>query len=906
MRQLLPVALLVALLAAVTPAAAQMSSTQIYPHPKSAFPRGAAFALDASTRIVTADAQSPAAARAAEWLRDALARATGLDLSIIPESRYAGGPAIVLATLGASASIDARARAAMPPGEPMPPAGGYVVDASAEGVTIVGADDDGMFNAVATVRQLATASGTIRAMHVWDYPDYPVRWVFNQQNLRGAGAIGALRTILDTMSVLKLNAIQQNDFKYSILQMQPAWYFDSVRAYRDLSEQRGIGVVPGVASIGYSEGILWNDPNLAEGFPATSRYIIESDTARLVPDTRVAIPNGGFESVDGNGRFTGWSYYDESTVSVDHSIVHGGATSARCSNFNGANSRFIRNVQCRPNSAYVMTAWLRTDQLKGGELRLLAIGTNGPGSSRTLAYTMYGLSGTSNGWRKVQVVFNTLEYSQMNLYVGLWGGGSGTFWVDDFEIREHGLANVLRRKGAPLHVRSTDGRTEYREGLDFAPVVDPLLASGVYPWHEPPTFRRASGGALRNGDTIDISFFHPVTTYGDEDGIGQVMVCLSEETLLPIIHDQIARVDTLYDASHYFIHHDEIRVMNRDSACLERGMTPAELLADNVADCVAIIDSVHPGAKVFAWSDMFDSLHNAVDDYFLVNGDLRGVWNMIPKGITIANWNNGSMRASLDFFSRLGFEQVAAPYYDQRDTRNIRAWRLALEETPGARGMIYTTWVGDFSYLRPYAYYAWGAGPNIVHTPLDTSVLLRPTLDSVMIEALVTHDPYDASDRITSVIARVDVAGAIETVTLREASANRWVGYAGSIARDGFRYGITATNAQGLERATPEYIVARAVSSGIDAEAAIAMSLSARPNPMRASGAVSFVAPSSGSWTMQLVDALGRIVATSNGTARERERVSISIDAASIPQGAYRCQVRIGRARSQTSIIVQP
>lgn len=883
---------LAALLLTATIASAQ-SVEILYPRPKAAFARAGAFTIDASTRIVVADAQSAGSVRAVAWLQRSLRAAAGSDLTIVTHAQYAPGRSIVVAEIGASDSIDTRLHEAMPPGEPTPRAGGYVLDVSANAILIGGAGEEGLFNAIATLRQLVGAGGSVEGAHVWDWPDFPVRWVFNQQNLRVATAVQTLRTMLDTMAVLKLNAIQQNDFKYSILQMQPQSYHDSARAYRAASEERGIGVVPGVAPIGYSEGILWNDPNLAEGFPATSRYVIESDTGRLIPDSRVALPNGGFESVDGNGRFTGWSYYDESTVSVDRAIVHGGATSARCSNFAGVNSRFIRNVSCRPNSAYVMTAWMRTENLKGGELRLLAIGNDGGTTSRVLAYTMFGLPATTGGWRKVQVVFNTLEFSQMYLYAGLWSGGSGTFWLDDVEIRDAGLANVLRRNGAPLHVRSVGGATEYREGIDFAPVVDPELRFGYYPWHQPPTFRRLPGGTLRNGDSIEISFHHPMTTYGNEDGIGGVMTCLSEDTLYSILRDQISRVDALYDAPAYFMGHDEIRSMNRDSACLRRGLSPAEILADNVTRVAAMIDSIHPGARRYVWSDMFDSLHNAVDDYFLVNGDLRGVWDMIPRDLTIVNWNGGqAMRSSLDFFARHGFRQIASPYYDQRDTRNIRAWRLALESTPGADGMMYTTWVGDFDFLRPFAYYAWGAGPNLVHAPLDTTVLLRASLDSVAIEARVWADPYDRDDSITSVTALIDFGTRTEEIVLTEVTSDTFVGYAQTIAREPFSYHIVARNAQRLERTTPEYIVVRALSSGIVASESASMNLRVGPNPMSGAGTVSFVAPVAGSWSLDIIDALGRVVHRVEGAARPAEQITVPIDATDLAHGAYRCAVR--------------
>lgn len=51
---------------------------------------------------------------------------------------------------------------------------------------------------------------------------------------------------------------------------------------------------------------------------------------------------------------------------------------------------------------------------------------------------------------------------------------------------------------------------------------------------------------------------------------------------------------------------------------------------------------------------MVDSLHNAVNNYYLINGDLRGIWNDIPKDIIITNWNLGKLDASMSFLKSLG------------------------------------------------------------------------------------------------------------------------------------------------------------------------------------------------------------------------------------------------------------
>jgi hypothetical protein len=274
--------------------------------------------------------------------------------------------------------------------------GGYMLDILPSRATIVGTDAEGIFNAISTLAQLMTpgdASAFVQCSHIWDFPDYPVRWVFSQHNLRGPGQLGSLRSIEDTMAYHKLNGLQQNDFKYNLLGDQPDYYFDSVRALVEYSDKRDVAIIPGVTGIGYSEGILWNDRSLAEGFPASADYVINADTGRLIPDPNVVLPNGNFESVGANGKFTGWSFYDEGGVTADHTTMHGGNTSALCQNFAagnaGGNCRFSRRVDCKPFHYYRLSAWLKTENLNADMVQLLAIGVDDNNNSRTLTFTQY-------------------------------------------------------------------------------------------------------------------------------------------------------------------------------------------------------------------------------------------------------------------------------------------------------------------------------------------------------------------------------------------------------------------------------------------------------------------------------------------------------------------------------------
>ena len=152
----------------------------------------------------------------------------------------------------------------------------------------------------------------------------------------------------------------------------------------------------------------------------------------------------------------------------------------------------------------------------------------------------------------------------------------------------------------------------------------------------------------------------------------------------------------------WFLGMDEIRQGGSCAACKARKKSMAEILGDYITRQVQRIRELNPDAEVFIWSDMLDPHHNAHRDYYMVDGDLTGSWQYVPKDLRIACWNHKAREQSLAHFSRLGFRTLAAAYYDADTLKSTYGWLDSISRTPGALGIMYTTWRKKYDLLGSF------------------------------------------------------------------------------------------------------------------------------------------------------------------------------------------------------------
>ncbi|WP_337177507.1 carbohydrate binding domain-containing protein [Paludisphaera sp.] len=535
-------------------------------------------------------------------------------------------------------------------------------------------------------------------------PVYERRWFYSATNLQVDEAADELIALTRRAAKAGYNGLMLADYKLNILDRVPDRYFANVRRLREAAEAEEVEIIPAVFPIGYSSGLLAHDPNLAEGMPVEAApFVVRGGEARPIPPAAPLYGNGGMEDARGD-RLDGFAFQDDPGAGsfVDGSVFHSGGRSLRLEAKGGSpNRRAIRTIAVEPRRVYRFSAWVKAEGLRpAASFRLLILGAGEGG--RALTFFEGGVA-SDQDWKRVEVVFNSLDQTKVNAYIGLWAPSGGRVWVDDVAVEPMGLANVLRRDGCPLVVTSDDGRTTYEEGRDFEPVSDPKL--GRVPWdgeysfsHDGPPVRVSAGGRIRDGQKLRVSWHHPVAVHGS-----QVMCCPSDPKVETLLRDQARRVNELFRPRTFFMSHDEIRCLNWDRSCLDRGLTSGEILADNVKRCAAILEEVAPGCQIVVWSDMFDPTHNAVaGPYYLVNGTLEGSWLGLPPRVTVANWNSGKAAESLAFFADRGHRQILAGYYDVDDLSGFTRWDAAARGVRGVDGFMYTTWERKYWLLEEY------------------------------------------------------------------------------------------------------------------------------------------------------------------------------------------------------------
>ena len=508
------------------------------------------------------------------------------------------------------------------------------------------------------------------------------KWLYHPVNLLVDKNIDQLETLWRRASAAGYTHVLLADSKFGRLVEMDARYFKNVDRVKKIAAELKLEIVPAVFPVGYSNDILGQDVNLIEAMPVKDvPLVVEGGIARVDDPDAPTLPGGDFSDLKK------WSWKDDNIVS-DHGA-------ARLTDGGDKNARIVQKLRLQPWRQYHVSVRVKTKDFHGQpEIKVLPE----KAGDVSLQWANLGVKPTQD-WTEHHAVFNSQKFTDVSLFFGVWGAGSGSLWWDDAKIEEVAFLNMTRRPGTPLAITTADGKP-LAEGRDFDALSDPLLGAKPYrgeydTFHEPPVLKTK----LPDGTQLRASYYHGATVYDQ-----QATICLSEQKTYEVLRDQAQRLHAAWGAKGYMMSHDEIRVMNWCAACQTRGLTPGAMLADNVKRCLAILREVNPGGRIYVWNDMFDPNHNAVPGpYYLVNGPLTGSWDGLDQEVIILPWYFEKRAESLKFFAERGNKQVIAGYYDA-DPDKVADWLAAAKKVPGSvLGVMYTTWKNDYSNLEKFS-----------------------------------------------------------------------------------------------------------------------------------------------------------------------------------------------------------
>jgi len=544
-------------------------------------------------------------------------------------------------------------------------------------------------------RNLIIVSGFAALLSVLSFSEpkvYPDRWVYVSTELESDQELSRIEGIVRTASEHGLNGMLLSA-GFDSMDLKSPDYLQRLTKLKQTCDQLKVEIIPTGFGVGYGGGVMSHDKNLAAGLPVRGALFVAGERdAHFMPDSPAKLANGDFEQIDGNLP-AGFSVHG-AQAAIDTEIVHSGKASVRFENFAsspGGSVYLAQTLPVTPYRTYRLRCWVKTQDVAPREIfHLWAITPDG----RDLAYMEPWMAPTSD-WHELVWAFNSWYADHVDFRIGVSDGEKGKVWVDDVQAEEVGLTNVLRRPGTPVKVTNAKTGETYQEGRDYAKISDPHLN---FKWdHASPTIRLLPGGRIHAGDHLRVDYFHGTTIYRE-----QVPIDMSEPAVYEIWQRQIPLLEKYLAPKKFFLSMDEVRIGGFCEACKRRHLSMAQILGDCVTRQEQMIRAANPQAQVYVWSDMFDPNHNAREKYYLIDGSFDGTWKDIPKDLVIACWYYEKRDKSLDFFSKLGYQTLAGAYYDADDLENPKGWLESLDRTPGASGIMYTTWENKYALLGAF------------------------------------------------------------------------------------------------------------------------------------------------------------------------------------------------------------
>ena len=241
------------------------------------------------------------------------------------------------------------------------------------------------------------------------------RWVYAQVNLLVPEETQRLETLMRRARPLGFRYFLLADSKFTRIGQMDTRYHTHIKHIKQVASELGIEIIPSVFPVGYSNDLLFHDPNLAEGLPVRdASFVVSNGVARLMPDPLVSLP-----PLTERRR---WGFVDKNLQPDDGGL--------RVTEVKGVNARMMAPVKVSPFRQYHVSVRIKTREFRGQpEIKVLV------GASRSLSFTSLGVKPTQD-WKAHHITFNSLEHTNVGIYMGAWGANGGSLWLADPKIED--------------------------------------------------------------------------------------------------------------------------------------------------------------------------------------------------------------------------------------------------------------------------------------------------------------------------------------------------------------------------------------------------------------------------------------------------------------------------------------
>ncbi len=525
--------------------------------------------------------------------------------------------------------------------------------------------------------------------------EYPYRLFYVSGKLDNDGDVGKICSVVKSAAGAGFNGMVFSSPSLERLGVEFSDYAKRLKAVARVCNENNIEIIPMVFSLNSDDSTVFHDKNLAEGLPVKDApFIVWNGDAVLVPDQSVRFPNGDFEDYVGD-QIKLYQLQDVAVqvVFADKAVYKEGKASLRFEKQEqdaGTKGYVAQEVRVKPYRSYKITFWVKTEGLRPATSFLPQV----HGKDSRILMELNPVLQPTGDWRKMTFGFNSCDNTTVKIYLGLSNWVSGKLWIDDLSIEEVAPLNVLSRLGTPVVVRNKKTGTTYEESYDFAQIVDSNMNFRFD--HEEPLVKIVPNSSIKDDDRLLISFYQGIALHES-----QVTFCMSEPKLYEIWRSQARAIHEAIAPHKYFLNVTQVRAGGTCETCKQRGIAVAQILGDCITRQMSIVRELNPNAEVFVWSDMLDDNHNARNNFYLVDGDLTGSWNYIPKDLIIVCWCHKLRNESMHYFSSRGFKTLACINSD-KGADEIRDWLQVMKKTPDTNGAMYTSFENDYTKLASF------------------------------------------------------------------------------------------------------------------------------------------------------------------------------------------------------------